>query len=322
MRDIYERLKPLGFDASFVRSCILPSWWEDKLAEVPANRSYAATVIARQLGFPMSCLRDKTCELSQNSNISTRFKCRQGTQSTDLVAAQTLGCRLAMLGSKCLSEPLKAGTLTASTIRGKILESGAKWVGLEELLAYCWTSGIPVIHLNKRPRGKKMDGMVVLLEERPVIIVASGWKQPAWHLFTIAHELGHLACGHLSTGEASVDRDLRKGPAGSIEEEGANTFATRLLAGTTASIEPGSARNAPQLAVAAASIGELRRINPGFVVLSYAWKHKAWPVGSAALNELYPDAEASGIYKHFYSRLELDELVEDNRHLFDCLTEA
>ncbi|MCL4552509.1 MAG: hypothetical protein M1305_02990 [Candidatus Marsarchaeota archaeon] len=42
MRDIYERLKLIGFTAAFVRSCILPEWWEDKLADVPSNRQYVS----------------------------------------------------------------------------------------------------------------------------------------------------------------------------------------------------------------------------------------------------------------------------------------
>ena len=39
MKDLYERLRDVGFDASFVRYRILPEWWEDELAEKPANRA-------------------------------------------------------------------------------------------------------------------------------------------------------------------------------------------------------------------------------------------------------------------------------------------
>ena len=221
-----------------------------------------------------------------------------------------------------MPEAARQAKLTASIVRRTILDNGAKWVGFEELLAYCWSNGIPVIQLNKLPKGKKMDGMVAQLKERPVIIIASGRKQPAWHLFIVAHELGHLACGHLSAGEASVDADVSLDSAGSKEEEQANKFAARLLAGTTAPVGPRTARNGPSLARDAKSTGELRSIDPGFIALSYGKRHDVYPLASAALNELYPGAEASNVYKQFYSLLELDELVEDNRHLFDCLTEA
>jgi len=46
MRDIYSRLKPLGFDSGFVRELLLPDWWDDELASVPANRAIAEATIS------------------------------------------------------------------------------------------------------------------------------------------------------------------------------------------------------------------------------------------------------------------------------------
>jgi len=46
MRDIYSRLKPLGFDSGFVRELLLPDWWDDELARVPANRAIAEATIS------------------------------------------------------------------------------------------------------------------------------------------------------------------------------------------------------------------------------------------------------------------------------------
>lgn len=81
MRDIYDRLRRLGFTPAFVRGCILPDWWEDKLAEIPANRQYAEAVIARQLGIEMSSLRVQDAPLKFRP--AAHLKLRRRCDSTD-----------------------------------------------------------------------------------------------------------------------------------------------------------------------------------------------------------------------------------------------
>ena len=49
MQDLYTRLVTIGFDADFLRRAVLPDWWEDSLAGVPANRALAEAAIARHL---------------------------------------------------------------------------------------------------------------------------------------------------------------------------------------------------------------------------------------------------------------------------------
>ena len=65
MADIYAKLKPLGFDAAFLRRNILPEWWRDTLAAIPSNRQYAVMVLARQLGVTYSSLDDPTKPLER-----------------------------------------------------------------------------------------------------------------------------------------------------------------------------------------------------------------------------------------------------------------
>ena len=77
MKDIYERLKLLGIDAPFVRARILPDWWEDALATVPATRSIAEFAISRFFGIPIVSLRDPHAPLSLPTLPHAKLKLRQ-----------------------------------------------------------------------------------------------------------------------------------------------------------------------------------------------------------------------------------------------------
>jgi Zn-dependent peptidase ImmA (M78 family) len=69
-------------------------------------------------------------------------------------------------------------------------------VSLSALLSWCADAYIPVLHIHKLP-GKKMTGLVVR-EDGRFAIVLSRKGTPAELLFHLAHELGHIARGHLS----------------------------------------------------------------------------------------------------------------------------
>ncbi len=74
MRDLYQRLRRQGLDQRFIRDRILPDWWEDSLAEVPANRALAETCLARHLGLRIEQLRDPEAELVLPPLSAVRFK--------------------------------------------------------------------------------------------------------------------------------------------------------------------------------------------------------------------------------------------------------
>lgn len=324
MKDIYERLKPLGFTPAFVKSCILPDWWEDKLAEVPSNRQYAEALIARHLGIQAGTLRDRQALLKVRKLTPLKLKLRQGTLDSELRATRILGERLARIVDSSLGTPVNVGGLTASSIRERILGSGAKWVGFHELLDFCWNIGVPVVNLCTVPTGsKKPDGMAVWPGERPIIVIASGRKHPAWHIFLIAHELSHIVLGHLSRGEVNIDAKVAM-DSNEREEREANEFATELLSGDShLSFSPPPRRlTGRELADAALSIGQKLRIDPGFIALSYSRTLDFYKLAQAALRFLQSDADACELYSREYTRLDSEGLTEDNRHVFDCLTTA
>lgn len=141
-----------------------------------------------------------------------------------------------------------------------------------------------------------MDGMVTFAGGRPVIVLTK--KASAdWQLFVLAHEIGHIACHHLSfdDGEAILDETIDSDPSNDINEQEANHFALQVITphGLGLRIED-RVPKAPELAVDALRFGREHGIHPGHVILS-AVRHttidgkQLWPLGNAALKHLPPE---------------------------------
>lgn len=55
-----------------------------------------------------------------------------------------------------------------------------------------------------------MDAVAIKVSERPVIALTKKHKHASGVLFGLAHELGHIACGHLENNSLLIDEKLMK----------------------------------------------------------------------------------------------------------------
>ena len=323
MQDIYTRLRSLGFSRPFLRDFILLDWWEDHMASVPANRAIVESILSRQLGLDLPALRDPQGSIVLQPKLAARFKMRSGVDANQLDVAQILAARLATIAASCFDKSLMLKELSAGEIRTHVLKGGVPWIGLEQLLDVCWQIGVPVVHLCRLPSGsKKMDGMLCWAEGRPVIVVSCQRKSPAWQLFILAHELGHIACGHLLPDsphilDNKVDTDVRE-----QQEKEANDFAVTLLTGHKhMAFRPQSSfLTAPELAEDAKELGTELKIDPGVIALNYSWNQNCFPVAMAALKLIERDTNAADVFRSKYDQLDLDALPQDSRRIYNCLT--
>jgi len=202
MKDLYERLRKRGFDAKFVRERVLPDWWDDLLASVPANRAIAEMAIARHLGFSIAELCDPAASLTLPSVSSFRLKCRKGTTPSKVQPAVVVAQRAAnlVLGSLTGLPPFVAG-LPAQEIRNEILDEES-CVDLKSLVNFCWGHGIAVIHLNPDhlPKAKRFDGLAMYPAAGPVVVLCYRSHSPPWLAFHLAHEMGHFFREHVKSG--------------------------------------------------------------------------------------------------------------------------
>jgi hypothetical protein len=323
MRDLYDRLKLLGFNRTFLRECVFPEWWEDEMASVPANRAIVEAILSRQLSLDLAALRDPHGDVVLQPTLAARYKMRAGLDPCQLDVAQVVAARLATIAASCFDTPLMLKELSTVAIRNRILHIGAPWVGLDQLLDVCWEIGVPVVHLCRLPQSsKKMDGMVCWAEGRPVIVMACQRKATAWQLFILAHELGHVACGHLLPDSPHILDDKVDTNVREQQEKEANEFAVTLLTGKKGMVfrPQSSFLTGAELAETATELGTDLKIDPGFIALNYSWNQTFFPVAMAAINLIEPEANAAAVFRSRYTHLDLEALPQDSQRLFQCLT--
>ena len=101
-------------------------------------------------------------------------------------------------------------------------------VTLRSLLKWCWEHGIPVVPLLG---GRGFSAAVWAIDNSPVIVLKEPRASAVYWLFDLAHELGHIALGHI-TDDGIVDIDqIGPHPDGGDddEEQMATRFALDLL---------------------------------------------------------------------------------------------
>ena len=294
MKDLYRRLKAVGYERKFVRECVLPDWWSDDLAAVPANRALAELAIARHFGFSSADLRDPKRPLILPRFDNTRLKRSARVTVQQVAGTVVVARRVAELVAECTTDlPAFDGPALAAAARATMLRNHT-YVNLESLLTYCWSHGIAVVRLARTPASCKMiAGLATFCGNRPVIVLGSGHDSPPWIAFHLAHELGHIMLEHVRDGgDLLVDQNLDRTGDGRLERN-ADSYACEVLSGESSpGFEPRYGLTGAKLARAALAYGESRGISPGTVVLIYGRSARRFPVVPGALRYLGQDAGA------------------------------
>ncbi|MBI5545494.1 MAG: ImmA/IrrE family metallo-endopeptidase [Deltaproteobacteria bacterium] len=330
MTALYKRLSHLGLTRSYVRSTLLPSWWNDDVADEESGFAHAAMLVAKHTGLPVERLLAPNGKLELLATAPAKFKKAANVRDEDLALARSLMTQVAQMVASAVASPAPKRLPSADAIRQAILRRGAPWVGLEHLVPFCWSLGIPVVFLAALPTGKgikKMDGMAALVAGRPVILIARDSKQPSWLLFILAHELGHLAAGHVPVNEVLIDQHVDRG-SDDREEKEANSFAIELICGRKVSYvsQRGGRISAASLARSALARAHEQQVDPGHIVLNFAHSMKgamtpAFALAQAALKILQPKpCGPETIQGAFREGLDWDRLSDDEQEFLSKMT--
>lgn len=273
---------------------ILPDW-SDTAFESMSGVLELKTFLSRNAGLRFGT----DGKLVAKELPAACFKTNKATSAEQVVAARSLATACARLVSKATYTSFSHFSDSADDLRQSILRSTNEscWVTLPLLLDACWSRGIPVLYLPTLPvAGRKMDGMVTYTEGRPAIILTKKVPHPDWLLFLLAHEMGHIACGHLpeGEGEAVVDETVDVGDSETRDQQEleANHFATHLLAPDGREVTIGGRLpNAVQLAAKATDFARENGMPPGYVILNAVHNSlingkKPFALGQAALKLL------------------------------------
>jgi hypothetical protein len=321
MSDLYARLAAIGFDRDFVRSAILPEWWDDSLAEIPANRAFAENLLARSLCIPISDLSQPSADLRLPSLTHVKFKRYKNHVDERVAPAILVAQRAAKIVVDAISLPSFELTFDATTARQAILRR-YRYVDLSSLLSFCWDHGIVVLHLAKAPKhSKRFDGLAMFCGDRPVLVLGTRRESPAWLAFYLAHELSHILRRHVTPGSPPLaDSDLQSTSTDRQEKE-ADASACELLTGVTHPKIPDLKYNALRLALAVAREGPVLGMDPGVMALIYGKSNDRWGVAQNALKHL---SLASGaqemIVEALRKRFNPEDLSESSERFLSVLS--
>lgn len=273
IQSIYSALHSQGLTKRNLAS-LMPEWWSPEIEATPGAAQRAKLYLAKALSLQIRAFSENPPRVAFDLPVEKRFKLSSRTSESDVAVAVALAKSASRIALGSMDNDYSPLPKSAAQIRSQILASGAPWVGLTQLLDLCWSSGIPVLHLASPLLGKKkMDGIAMSIKGRPSIVLSNVRKQ-GFLLFHLAHELGHIALGHLSENGAIVDDEITK----EEPEEGRNSqeieadrFAIELLTGNadTRLVLPRLIK-ANALADIATRFGRDRQIDPTHAVLNVA----------------------------------------------------
>lgn len=288
--DFKRRLiRSTGLTESIV-SAAWPEWWSEAADASPSAQADLRFTLARKLGLdPRSLLDDETPKFVWED--AAKFKNFSGDMQSARPAISSFGTALGRMLIHGLPVYTPLHELDPLGLRKSILAS-RPFVDLTALIGFLWGVGIPVIHLRVHPlAAKNMCAMSVRIGDRYAVLLARDANYPAPTAFHLAHEIGHIALGHLSDGGAVIDMD---DPSERIEETdpeeiGADQYALKLLTGyPKLEVENiGAGRGARQLAAEVMRAGRPNGIEPGTLALCYAYTNKDWATAQKSLQYIY-----------------------------------
>ena len=312
MDTLYARLNKRGVNKAFAQR-LLPDCWEDSMASTPSALLQAQLIIASGMNFELSSMRDASADI-QFKAAPRKFKHNKAVDADGIQLSAEFATGMAKLATQAMRNPYVPPTPYAIGLRNTLLQYHS-CIDLSSLVGFCAAIGIPVLHVSNLP-GKKMDAVAIRQHGRMAIVLSKNATAP-YLLFHLAHEIGHIALGHLGDSDGSLIDAKIDSKELDQDEVAADKFAVSLLNGSDARYSTGkSFLNAQSLASAAVAYGKQHRIDAGHIILNYAHSVSAFGLANAAL-KLLPSVRPGYeiVNQQLRSSLAFDALSEDQSSL-------
>jgi len=314
---LFQALQGAGISRSHIRK-MLPDWWTDELLDDQAARLELDINLSRMFGLKLSNLLQDRPTITFDLPGGAKYKRSKKIGAGELSKATSIIHSISKMVVACMETPVIPLPSDPLEVRRETLTMHPKRVSLMAMVDYLWSHGIPTIHVLEMPDGlKKMDGLVLRIGNRPVVILCKRSTYEAWHLFIVAHELAHCALGHVEGDEVLVDCTLGEdsyllGEA-DPEEVAADNFSIAILNG-----EPGVSYtsnylpNANQLANSAIVYQRWHQVDAGHIILNYGHYNNAWAIAQAALRHIDQGDAPRRINQFLFDHLNLALLPESS----------
>lgn len=328
-KTIYQAVSTIGLTRAQMRR-LLPEWWDAGLEKERGGAAELAMHVSRRLSVELQPLLEGRI-VPKGAMSSVAYKHSVNVVHSSLSAASFIASSLAQAVLAALPTPYTPLPHDPVELRALAMRGRTGQFGFSALLDLCWAHGVPVIPLPHLPVGvRKMDGAALQLGERPVIVIAKKKSSRAWLSFILAHEIGHIALGHLRPGSSIIDVSLQETSTYVTEqsqdgqEAQADDFALQVLGGAevTARVSQWPVLAAPvDIAVLARQAATAFGIEAGHFVLRYAFLTKRWPTALTALNFLSEDLDPErALLEQLQTHLDLGRVADDLQDLVSQIT--
>jgi len=319
IHSLLTRLGSAGVPAGFARMA-LPAWWDDEIAQSKSGLQQAQMYFARAFHIDLVSLAQSQGPVPFQET-QRKFKLSRNVVESDVSVSAHFATAMANLALVGVGAEQSEVPKDPVQLRAAILQK-YDCVSLLALLAWCAESNIPVVHIHKLP-GKKMTGLVVR-EDGRFAVVLSKKGTPAHLLFHLAHELGHIANGHLQGNGFVADEKIGGTDPGDADEKEADAYAIRLLNGREVRYKPGASsviRSGAALYKAAQAKANQERIDVGHIILNFGNSQQNHALANMAIKSIPGEADGIKVVNSaFFKTIDSDKLSDDQLELLKTAT--
>ena len=314
-----RRLSQAGFDRRFLRSAILPDWWDDECAADLELLPEIELRVARFLGHSVTLVRDPGEELPAPEYRGAQLRRVRDVDSDRLAPA--IHSALQIGGAVVRSLRDYAPTGAALPVDGlewrRELRTLDGAVTLDHILSDLWRRGIPVVPLEVLPT-PGFQGLACIVEDHPVILLGYRHEEPGRVAYFVAHEAAHIALGDCSPDRPVVDEEDLIVDEAAIEQA-ADRYATRVLVGRD-SIPPLEGRDYKNLARHAVALETETGADASIILSAWAAETGDYPTATMAVKALYRGSGARDKLREYFDRhVDLESATETDRALLRCV---
>jgi transcriptional regulator with XRE-family HTH domain/Zn-dependent peptidase ImmA (M78 family) len=220
--------------------------------------------------------------------------------------------------------PYRGVPTDPSQVRNDALDANGQ-ISLASLLEWSWHAGIPVLPLYGRGA---FVASAWTVEDVAAIVLKESRELAVYWLFDLAHELGHVALGHLEGGGMVDAESLQLDKSLELDEGDANEFALQLLLpdhkDLVRSVERDTRGDYLRFKGAVATVAKKANVSPGILgmVAAFALKEigqdkDRW--GSASNLARSDGAGRAMVQESARRHLALDGLSEAEATMLDAL---
>lgn len=314
-----RRLSHAGFKGDFVRSAILPDWWDDSCADNLSVLPDIEVRVARFLDRSIDEIRNPSARLVAPNYAGAQLRRVRDIDHDRLAPAIHTALRIASAVIRSLRNPAQPVAIPprdALSWRQQIHQT-VRAVSLDDILDDLWGRGIPVIPIDALP-APRFQGLACVVEGHPAILLGHKNDEPGRVAFIVAHEAGHIAMGDCAPDQPVVDEEEEVADATDMERN-ADLFAQRLLVGSDSPPQIGGF-DYRQLANQAFTQERATGADASFLIFSWARLNGDYTKASMAVKALYRGSGARlKLRQHFDQYVDIDAATESDRSLLRCV---